>query len=249
MGDYEKNLVRINRSVYNLLLSQIFDDVRFKFSKKVLRKKIDVPWMRYREIDFITNLIKNIKPDSCLEWGAGLSTTFFTKYIPEHSKWLSVEHDEEWSKAVDSKINAPNISIVLKTANYEPEDGIYTSGTYTQDNDGTYRDFKNYIEFPEEQSPFDFILIDGRAREQCLIKAKDYLSEEGIVLLHDANRTYYHNAFKHYKFGEAFLDHRNDAGGIWIGKNGQRPLSDYIDVDTYSKLWKLYSAVGRFIKV
>ena len=117
-------------------------------------------------------------------------------------------------------------------------------------NDGNLEDFKDYIQYPAERGVlYDFILIDGRARVDCLNKSKDMLSENGIVLLHDANRPQYHEAFKQYKNGILFSDQRTSSGGIWIGSDSEKPLSEFIDIETYSKLWDLYNKMGRIIKV
>ena len=35
-------------------------------------------------------------------------------------------------------------------------------------NDGSYEDLIDYIEFPDNHTPYDFILIDGRARLECI---------------------------------------------------------------------------------
>ena len=40
------------------------------------------------------------------------------------------------------------------------------------------------------------------------------------MILHDANRAYYHESFKLLKYGVFLKDHRVDAGGLWIGSHG-----------------------------
>jgi hypothetical protein len=38
---------------------------------------------------------------------------------------------------------------------------------------------------------FDFVLVDGRKRNQCMFAASQKLAERGILFLHDAWRPYY----------------------------------------------------------
>jgi len=86
--------------------------------------------------------------------------------------------------------------------------------------DGSYSDLMNYIEFPSKFGYFDFILIDGRARKDCLIKAYELVKDKGVVTLHDAGRKYYHEPFDLYKYQVLFSDRRNDESGLWLGSNG-----------------------------
>ncbi len=88
--------------------------------------------------------------------------------------------------------------------------------------DGTYADFEDYIEFPERFGQFDFILVDGRARADCLVKAYQLVKDEGAVVLHDAARRYYHKPFSLYPHqvllaGNLVDDPNAPAGGLWIG--------------------------------
>ncbi|MEQ9266284.1 MAG: hypothetical protein RLN81_13730 [Balneolaceae bacterium] len=240
---------KIEKSIYSLFVSQLYDDVVFKFKRNVLKKQMNIPWMRYREIELIKDLILNLKPKASLEWGAGSGTEFFTNYISEDCKWISVEHNQEWAESVSERNKKPNVSIVFKGPNHEPTPGIYYGLVDYRINDGTYEDFKDYIEYPSEHAPYDLILIDGRARTQCLTKSVDLLSKKGIVILHDANRVQYHEGFKHYQQGVLFTDQRESSGGIWIGTNSETPLSEVLDVDTYLRLWNLYFNFGKLIKV
>lgn len=240
---------KIEKSIFSLFISQLYDDVVFKFKRNVLKKQMSIPWMRYREIELIKNLILNLDPKTSLEWGAGTGTEFFTDYISEDSTWISIEHNQGWAESVAKRNKKPNVSILFKVPNNEPTPGIYYGLVDYTVNDGTYEDFKDYIEYPSEHAPFDLILIDGRARTQCLKKSLDLLSGNGVVVLHDANRTQYHEGFKDYKQGILFEDQRESSGGIWIGTNSETPLSEILDIDTYSKLWNLYFNFGKLIKV
>lgn len=86
--------------------------------------------------------------------------------------------------------------------------------------DGSYSDLVNHVEFPGKFGNFDFLLIDGRARKHCLIKAYEFIDNEGVVILHDANREYYREALEPYEYQVLLGDDRKSAGGVWIGSKG-----------------------------
>ena len=49
---------------------------------------------------------------------------------------------------------------------------------------------------------YDFILVDGACRIECLQTASKLLSERGIVVLHDAGRNIYHPGWKAFPHHE-----------------------------------------------
>src|SRR5262249_4453464 len=71
-----------------------------------------------------------------------------------------------------------------------------------------------YVNFPRDfGGRFDLVLVDGRKRRRCLLAAADYLKPEGVTVMHDAYRTYYHCAFERY------ASHRAIGEILWIGSN------------------------------
>ena len=124
----------------------------------------------------------------------------------------------------------PNVEIILKKHNHYP---------YSDEHgDGSYEDFKDYIEAPDNGNKYDFIIIDGRARNDCLLKAMKIINEGGIILLHDANRKRYYKYLDKFKYQAIFLDYRHSAGGIWVGSDS-RDLSEIINVRKHQKRWSL----------
>ena len=114
------------------------------------------------------------------------------------------------------------------------------------DRDGAYSDLKDYIEFPEKFKSFDFILVDGRARKACMKKALDFVSGKAVVVLHDANREYYHDAFRYYK-DQVFFKNYRDSHGLWVGSNGC-DLHEVFNVDRHIRLWQVYNKIAGYIQ-
>lgn len=129
------------------------------------------------EVDIILKAIKGRK--SCLEWGSGGSTLNFPQFIS--GKVVSIEHDQEWCKTMPARLEKKNILNV----------DFYCIKTIGQnDIEGTYATFKPYIDKINtlNESRWDFVLIDGRARVTASIRILSYIRSESAVIVHDFER-------------------------------------------------------------
>ncbi len=192
--------------------------------------------MNQKEIDLVWELLKNKTPNNCLEWGCGFSTLYFPKLLKGSFNWLSVEHSEEWVNEIRQKSLNPNVSVV----HVNPDIKDHSV-------EGTEAEFKSYIEYPGVNSKYDFILIDGRARKYCVKKAIDLITDDGILLIHDANRKSYLEFTDAFNFQVCFTDYRRTAGGLWIGSKKQS-LDELIDIDHHKKAWEIQTKIGRIIR-
>ncbi len=105
-----------------------------------------------------------------LEWGAGGSTLFFSKYV---KKYISIEHDEGWYNEVKAKIG-DNVELHHVPNNLPrtiPTDPVQ------------FEDYINYVDVLNKK--FDLVLVDGRARPQCAEKVIPYLTDDAVVFIHD----------------------------------------------------------------
>lgn len=195
--------------------------------------------MRYREIELVEEILSRLRPTSCLEWGTGYSTLFFPHKLSPEAHWLSVDHDEEWTQKIQGLRPNPVVDIRCVPANQFP---------WTDEiQDGAYSDLVDYIDYPENFAPYDFILVDGRARNYCLQKAFDLIQPRGVVLLHDANRGYYHTGLEQYRFQVFFECYRTHAGGIWLGSR-EMPIENIVDVDFHQTVWRLCRFAGKVFR-
>lgn len=151
------------------------------------------PFMEDAEVKIIDEILKELRPVNCLEWGSGGSTIYFPTNHNYIKKWLAIEHDREWA----DKLNEYPLPI---TANVE------------------LKRFPDYFSFPTNQ--YDFILVDGRERTACIrtIIDNNLLSSRGIVLLHDSGRIRYQPVFSLFKYylrlfpNEEIRNEKEDAG-------------------------------------
>lgn len=129
-------------------------------------------WDSYKQTLLL--VLNNILPRRCLEWGSGKSTKTISDH-PSVNTLESVEHNPEWIDRLKGTIN-DKVNLI-----YEPDQCLYflVQGRYDK---------------------YDLIFIDGVSRETCIVKAKDMLEDDGVVILHDAERTQYQNSILSYTY-------------------------------------------------
>jgi hypothetical protein len=186
-----------------------------------------------------------VQPGRCLEWGSGYSTIYFPAIQQSIKEWHAIEHHPGWAETVRSKSKDKRIYLHA----ISPDDANYfqVKGKYGPKLEGTYEDFKSYIDFPKSLGgQFDFIFIDGRARKDCLKLAFELVSENGVVIVHDANRDNYFTDLPPFQSFVRFTDFRQHRkeGGIWIGrKSGE--VSEILNVETHKGLWSSHNLLAK----
>jgi len=193
-----------------------------------------MPWMTYTEVVLIEELLKNLKPKKCLEWGAGYGTLLFPSFINKKASWISIEHNIDWAEKIKKLNKNSNVAIYCVLPNHFPWTDEYE--------DGNFSDLRDYVEFPAKLAPFDFILVDGRARKDCLEKAYDIIGKEGLVILHDAQREHYREPLKLYKHQIFLQDYAGRA--VWIGSK-ELSINKMFDFDKYIKLDRIFNRINN----
>jgi predicted O-methyltransferase YrrM len=216
-------------------LDQAVREYRDKVLERILKKEVRKPWMKYREIRVMEDLLTGLRPARALEWGAGYGTFHFSRLLQHGGEWIAIEHDPAWAARI--RTGAPH-NVQVHAVPPEKEPWSWDRG------DGTYGDFREYVEFPARFGEFDFILVDGRAREACLRKARELLAPGGVVVLHDANRDNLRSAWDLFPRQLLFEDYRRYSGGIWIG-SVDRQLASLFDIPSHRRVWHLYNTLGR----
>ncbi len=219
-----------------VFFDQALREYRDKVMEKVFQKPTRKPWMKYREIRVIEDLLIALQPKRCLEWGVGYGTLHFPRLLTEDGEWIAVEHDEDWA----GKIITMDLPRQVRLHHVPPDRQRWSVSA----GDGDLKEFRNYVKFPAQYGAFDFILVDGRAREACLLEASSLLSPHGVVVLHDANRDWLYKHQSLFPNQLAFHDYRRYSGGIWIGSMG-RDIDKLIDVAKQGAIWKIYNMLGR----
>lgn len=131
-------------------------------------KNPDAPWLTRGAVKILKSLLK--PSDIGFEWGAGRSTIWFAKRIKHLT---SIEYNMSWF----DKVNAMIIEKSLNNVNLRL---LSREG-------GELSEYVKVVEDVEGES-LDFVLVDGRLREYCLIKAIPKIKRGGMLILDNAER-------------------------------------------------------------
>ena len=112
-----------------------------------------------------------------LEWGSGGSTLNVAPLATRRA--VSIEHDRRWCAKMQSKLKGHSIEYYCIPPNKKYK------------HDGSYSSLKSYVDRIDTlgEDVWDFVLIDGRARVACAVKALAYISPDSVVTIHDYART------------------------------------------------------------
>lgn len=151
--------------------------------------KLDVPWWTYGAIDAVENWIavrtKNVR---AFEWGSGSSTIWLARRVAEVH---SVEHHAEFARMIQAELVAQTwatLDVVEPEESAAPRIGSAKEGH-------RHLDFSRYVAHIDAVGGlFDLIVIDGRAREACLVAALPHLADDGIIVFDNTLRRRYRSA-------------------------------------------------------
>ncbi|GAA4706057.1 hypothetical protein [Phytohabitans rumicis] len=177
-----------------------------------------------------------------LEWGSGLSTLYFARRLAEFGDflWVTVEYDrgffdqrvapylQLWSDVHVIRVDGPG-DLARGLDGGLPARGlvaiVYDAGGLIPHERAQDRlvDLDDYVAAPARLgTSFDAVLVDGRKRRRCLIEASRLVTDDGVVMLHDAQRPYYHCAFGRYR------QSRRIGNELWIGAKGSVDLARWL---------------------
>ena len=135
--------------------------------RPVDRSGAPLPLMTYGMIDL---LAERLDPTMrVFEYGSGSSTRFFAERV---DRVISVEHDPAWVDMVRASVGT-HVSVM-----HVPAD---TDGDYCRAIERT-------------DGAFDIVLVDGRDRVNCAIRASSHLTARGVVIIDDTDRPRYQPA-------------------------------------------------------
>ena len=227
------------------MINQMFRDYREKLNHK-LSGTFQLPWMKSKEFDIIKEILLRLDPAECFEWGSGMSTLVFPRLAGRLQSWTSIEHNKEWFEFISRKNQEPKVTLELVLP--DNQDFKIHDGKSKVLVEGSYDDFRTYVDYPRTLNRlFDFIFIDGRARRFCLRTAFDLIKDNGVVVVHDANRDDYFVDLPPFKSVLKLNDYRKrrKLGGIWVGRKAGS-IDGVLDVGYHENLWRKHDQVARY---
>ena len=127
------------------------------------------------------------------EYGSGSSTLYFSRRV---AQVFSIEHNRGWFENIQKTLEEQAIKNVDNRL-IEPETLDDNQSICYRSYFPSYQNksFESYIKsidaFPDGY--FDVVMIDGRARTDCIARAKNRIKQGGYLVLDNSERTYYFN--------------------------------------------------------
>ncbi|KQU32230.1 hypothetical protein ASH04_08375 [Rhodococcus sp. Leaf233] len=143
--------------------------------------ELRLPWWNYAAIEAVRAGLSTSA--RVFEYGGGGSTLWLHD---RGAKLASVEHDYDWY-AVLRETLPPSCTVtyqpatVIGTINSESTPGLY------------YDSYVHTIDATQDQS-LDLVIVDGRARVECISAAFSKVAPGGMLLLDDSDRAQYARA-------------------------------------------------------
>lgn len=170
--------------------------------EKFQKKHPNLPWLTPDAIHVLQQLLNG---GHGLEYGSGRSTVFFAGLL---DRLDSIEHHEGWYHKVKTMLKekhientnlhfvAPNGDVSLPKLS--SEDQVFMTVEEYPVKDESFLDYILKLEIFEDDS-LDFILVDGRARRSCCLKAFDKLKKGGLLVLDNSERRRYHEVHEAFR--------------------------------------------------
>jgi len=164
-----------------------------------------MPWIVNGAVEFMES---NIKPtDHVFEWGSGGSTLWLAERV---ELVISVEHDKGWYDKMEA-IVPDNVALL-----YVPPDNDVVNEYMSKSCDVLGKSFKDYATAIDDfNPPFDWVLVDGRARVKCIEHAVNKFDK--FLLLDNSERAEYFEAFSLMSPSECYI-FRGDLTTGYDGK-------------------------------
>lgn len=151
-------------------------------------QRLDVPWWTFESADRVERWLADRPEARVFEWGSGASTLWLAARA---GSVHSVEHHAGWAEVLAPRLPA---HVVLRVVQATPATDPLI-GSAKPGHDGL--DFTAYVAAIDDvPGDFDLVVIDGRAREACLVRAVDRLAPGGIIVFDNVDRRRYVDAIE-----------------------------------------------------
>ena len=184
------------------------------------------PWMDPDDIEILQEIMRAYartgRPLDILEWGSGGSTLMCAELLHKlgvRFQWTAVEHHQSWNKRVRSKLAArvkekkiPKGAVAVHFMPLKGNGNTYVALPWI---DGNPDESSDVPEMAAKCQRFDIIIVDGRYRRRCLIRARQLLKPNGLLLLHDAERSWYRCAMADYEHQAKLTEKKKANRHMW----------------------------------
>ncbi len=149
---------------------------------------LDLPWWTFAATDRVARFLAERPGARVFEWGAGASTLWLARRA---GSVTSVDHDPAWGEQLAPLLPANARLRVVPAVPVPDLAPAVRSGRAGQSG----IDFSDYVAAIESlDGDFDLLVVDGRCRELCLVRALDRLAPGGLILFDNLERVRYRRA-------------------------------------------------------
>ena len=135
------------------------------------------PWWPYRMIDYVGSILP--PNPKVFEYGGGGSSIWL---CDRGAQLTIVEHHQDWARELRATLPSTVGLSLIPTC----ERGSIVSSV----EDGYFDKYVQAIDSYPDGS-FDLIIVDGRARVDCVLRAREKVKPSGYLLLEDSDRGRY----------------------------------------------------------
>lgn len=201
---------------------------------------------------FLLQLAKRRGQVKVLEWGAGGSTIEFPYRLLDAGfrvSWLSVEHNDAFARHLGTRGRATGRALRVQSADQSDAASlceamdlstVVVATLVLSQVKGSAPPWPSisqtdpYLQVPVDvgrsrRDSWDLVLVDGRFRRACLQVASGLIGCDGVVVLHDAWRSYYHRGFSYFKAGSLVGDE------LWVGSHRMSNVRQLVPPDAFSR--------------
>jgi predicted O-methyltransferase YrrM len=173
--------------------------------------RLDVPWWTWSAIREMERFLDQRPAARAFEWGSGASTFWLARRC---GSVTSVEHHQGFADHTAQMMTRfETVEVLVRqpetiTSNYADAVRSGKSG-----NEGL--DFRRYVDAIEEvdMAEYDVIVIDGRARSDCLARAVDHIADGAWIVLDNSDRHRYQDAIRSFERHGEVRRHRGWGPG------------------------------------
>ncbi|KAL7553272.1 hypothetical protein ACHAWF_016531 [Thalassiosira exigua] len=206
------------------------------------------PMMFPEEFEFFAKLLINAEPRTYLEWGCGMSTSFYP--LLASGTVVAIDGYPPWCEKVGSEPRVKCMREEEGRLRFHCEElrgavgdvGKLSRSASDADVEAAMAGYVGSIDGAAEEANvayFDVALVDGRFRVQCALKLLPYLKSESVLIMHDFWVRYRSNKEKNLGYGKV-LDYYYVIGYARsiVALRKKEGLSEEVEASAYKSYMK-----------
>jgi predicted O-methyltransferase YrrM len=148
--------------------------------------KSGIPWWPYKAAEYLDSYLSKLNKKNVFEWGSGASTIWLAS---KADSVTSIEHNSGWHSLLsESKPINVTVKLIEPSKSKTPKIASSKKGFFNLD-------FDSYVtSIRLSDRKFDLIVVDGRARLDCIEESAKHLKAGGIIFLDNSQRHRYSKA-------------------------------------------------------